>query len=49
MSQASRKQKESKPIADHVISNVREVLVFASLIIAIFLFLATILDRPDDR
>ncbi|MFT5396276.1 MAG: S-DNA-T family DNA segregation ATPase FtsK/SpoIIIE [Gammaproteobacteria bacterium] len=48
MSQASRKQKESKPISDHVITNVREVLVFASLIIAVFLFLALFTYHPDD-
>lgn len=48
MTQASRKQKASKPIADHVITNVREVLVFASMIIAIFLFLALFSYHPDD-
>ncbi len=48
MSQASRKQNASKPISDHVITNVREMLVFASLIIAVFLFLALITYHPDD-
>jgi S-DNA-T family DNA segregation ATPase FtsK/SpoIIIE len=48
VSQASRKQKVSKPISDHVITNVREVLVFASLIVAVFLFLALFTYHPDD-
>ncbi len=48
MSQASRKQKESKPIAGHVITNLREVLVFASLMMAIYLFTALITYHPDD-
>jgi DNA segregation ATPase FtsK/SpoIIIE, S-DNA-T family len=48
VSQASRKQKTSKPISGHVIANVREVLVFASLIIAIFLFLALFTYHADD-
>jgi DNA segregation ATPase FtsK/SpoIIIE, S-DNA-T family len=49
VSQASRnKQKESKPISGHVITNLREVLVFASLIVAIYLFMALITYHPDD-
>ncbi len=48
MSQASRKQKESKPIAGHVITNLREVLVFASLMVAVYLFIALITYHPDD-
>ncbi|MBL1140973.1 MAG: cell division protein FtsK [Proteobacteria bacterium] len=48
MSQASRKQKESKPITGHVITNLREVLVFASLMVAIYLFIALITYHPDD-
>lgn len=48
MSQASRKQKESKPIAGHVITNLREVLVFASLVVAVYLFIALITYHPDD-
>ena len=48
MTQASRKQKESKPIADHVMTNVREVLVFASIVIGLFLFLALLTYHPDD-
>jgi DNA segregation ATPase FtsK/SpoIIIE, S-DNA-T family len=48
VSQASRKQKESKPIAGHVITNLREVLVFASLMVAVYLFIALITYHPDD-
>jgi DNA segregation ATPase FtsK/SpoIIIE, S-DNA-T family len=48
VSQASRKQKESKPIAGHVITNLREVLVFASLMVATYLFIALITYHPDD-
>ena len=48
MSQASRKQNQSKPIADNLMTNAREVMVFASLIIAIFLFLALFTYHPDD-
>ncbi len=48
MSQASRKQKDSKPIAGHVITNLREVLVFASFVVAIYLFIALITYHPDD-
>ena len=48
MTQASRKQIESKPISDHVITNVREVLVFAFMIVALFLFIALITYHPDD-
>jgi S-DNA-T family DNA segregation ATPase FtsK/SpoIIIE len=48
VSQASRKQKESKPIAGHVITNLREVLVFASLVVAVYLFIALITYHPDD-
>jgi DNA segregation ATPase FtsK/SpoIIIE, S-DNA-T family len=48
VTQASRKQKEGKPISDHVITNVREVLVFALLIVAIYLFIALFTYHPDD-
>ncbi len=48
MSQASRKQKKSKPVTDNLITNAREVLIFASFIIAIFLFLALFTYHPDD-
>ena len=48
MSQASRKQKKSKTITDNLITNAREVLIFASFIIAIFLFLALFTYHPDD-
>jgi DNA segregation ATPase FtsK/SpoIIIE, S-DNA-T family len=48
VSQASRKQKESKPISGHVISNLSEVLVFTSLVLAIYLFTALITYHPDD-
>ncbi|MAS82224.1 MAG: cell division protein FtsK [Legionellales bacterium] len=48
MSQASRKQNQSKAIAGNLITNAREVMVFASLIIAIFLFLALFTYHPDD-
>ena len=49
MSQASRnKQKESKAISGHVITNLREVLVFASLIVAIYLFISLFTYHPDD-
>jgi DNA segregation ATPase FtsK/SpoIIIE, S-DNA-T family len=48
VSQASRKQKESKPIAGHVITNLREVLVFASLIVAVYLLIALFTYHPDD-
>ena len=48
MSQASRKQKEAKPIADHVLTNIREVLVFGLLIAAIYLLIALFTYHPDD-
>ncbi len=48
MSQASRKQKESKPLSGHVITNLGEVFVFASLMVAIYLFTALITYHPDD-
>jgi S-DNA-T family DNA segregation ATPase FtsK/SpoIIIE len=48
VTQASRKQKEGKPIAGHVITNLREVLVFASLMVAVYLFIALITYHPDD-
>lgn len=48
MSQASRKQKTSKPIAGQVITNLREVLVFASFVVAIYLFIALVTYHPDD-
>jgi DNA segregation ATPase FtsK/SpoIIIE, S-DNA-T family len=49
VSQASRnKQKESEPISGNVITNLREVFVFASLIIAIYLFIALFTYHPDD-
>jgi DNA segregation ATPase FtsK/SpoIIIE, S-DNA-T family len=48
VSQASRKQKESKPITGHVITNLREVLVIASLMVAVYLFIALITYHPDD-
>ena len=48
MSQASRKQKQSKPIAGQVITNLREVLVFASLVVAVYLFIALVTYHPDD-
>jgi len=48
VTQASRKQIESKPISEHVITNVREVLIFAFLIVALFLFIALITYHPDD-
>ncbi|MCZ6804274.1 MAG: DNA translocase FtsK 4TM domain-containing protein [Proteobacteria bacterium] len=48
MTQASRKQAEGKPISDHVITNVREVLVFVFLIVAVYLFLALFTYHPDD-
>jgi len=48
VSQASRKQNQSKAIAGNLITNAREVMVFASLIIAIFLFLALFTYHPDD-
>ncbi|MGB1800636.1 MAG: DNA translocase FtsK 4TM domain-containing protein, partial [Gammaproteobacteria bacterium] len=48
MSQASRKQKTSKPIAGQVMTNLREVLVFASLVVAVYLFIALVTYHPDD-
>ena len=48
MTQASRKQKQSKPISDHVVNNIREVIIFASLIIAIYLLIALFSYHPDD-
>ena len=48
MSQASKKKKKSKTITDNLITNAREVLIFASFIIAIFLFLALFTYHPDD-
>lgn len=48
MSQASRKQKTSKPIAGQVITNLREVLVFASFVVAVYLFIALVTYHPDD-
>ncbi len=48
MSQASRKQKKSKFISYHITRNAREVLVFAALLIAPFLFFALLTYHPDD-
>jgi len=49
VSQASRnKQKKSKPISGNMITNLREVFVFASLIIATYLFIALFTYHPDD-
>lgn len=48
MSQASRKQKANKPIAGQVITNLREVLVFASLVVAVYLLIALVTYHPDD-
>lgn len=48
MSQASRKQKEVKPISDHVLNNVREVVVFGLSILAIYLLIALFTYHPDD-
>ncbi len=48
MSQASRKQKAAKPLSDQVISNVREVIVFGLLIVAVYLLIALFSYHPDD-
>ena len=48
MGQASRKQKNSNTISDHVFNNIREVLIFALSIIAIYLFIAVFSYHPDD-
>lgn len=49
MSQASRnKRKQSPAISGQVITNLREVLVFASLIVAVYLFIALFTYHPDD-
>ncbi len=48
MAQARRKQKEAKPIADHVLTNIREVVIFALLIVAVYLLIALFTYHPDD-
>ena len=48
MGQASRKQKQGNAISDHVLNNIREVLIFALSIIAIYLFIAVFTYHPDD-
>ena len=48
MAQASRKQKQSQPITDHVMKNIREVVIFAMMIFAIYLLMALITFHPDD-
>ncbi len=49
MSQASRKQKkEGPPLSDHVRKNVREVVIFALLIGALYLLISLFTYHPDD-
>ena len=48
MTQASRKQKEARPISAHVLKNVREVVVFGLSILAIYLLIALFSYHPDD-
>ena len=48
MKQASRKQTQGKPLSDHIARNIQETLVFALLILAVYLFIALITYHPDD-
>ena len=48
MKQASRKSKVVHPIADKVVKNIREVLVFASLIFALYLLISLLSFNADD-
>ncbi len=48
MTQASRKQKQGKPITDHVMKNIREVSIFALFIAALYLLIALFTYHPDD-
>ena len=48
MKQASRKSKVVRPISDKVVKNIREVLVFASLIFALYLLISLFSFNPND-
>ena len=48
MKQASRKSKVVHPISDKVVKNIREVLVFASLIFALYLLISLFSFNADD-
>ena len=48
MKQATRKSKIVHPIADKVVKNIREVLVFASLIFALYLLISLFSFNADD-
>ena len=48
MKQASRKSKVVHPISDKVVKNIREVLVFASLIFALYLLISLFSFNTDD-
>lgn len=48
MGQASRKLKQGQPLTDHVMKNIREVAVFALLILAVYLIIALFSYHPDD-
>ena len=48
MKQATRKSKIVHPISDKVVKNIREVLVFASLIFALYLLISLFSFNADD-
>ena len=48
MKQATRKSKIVQPISDKVVKNIREVLVFASLIFALYLLISLFSFNADD-
>ena len=48
MKQASRKSKIVHPVSDKVVKNIREVLVFASLIFALYLLISLFSFNADD-
>ena len=48
MKQASRKSKVVPPVSDKVVKNIREVLVFASLIFALYLLISLFSFNADD-
>ena len=48
MKQASRRQKQGRPLSDHLIKNIQEALVLALFILAVYLLIALITYHPDD-
>lgn len=48
MKQASRRQKQGRPLSDHLIKNIQEALVFALFSLAVYLLIALITYHPDD-